>query len=263
MSKDDPLLSNCPLETAEPSHIYARVPGYKKKIQEKDKKKTRKEKKNERRRNQYARVRRYKITSTLGLLVRGDPQKKIFGDYNHARLEVSLLQPAVALAEGGMCWHFWHWFDQYPLSRYFFLHTDMHSPLDSIPHIFGRMHAPVHRRTCFQHMCTHTRSHAPSIPQQTFCCFLCLSLFLLLFLCVFFCMYLKVAKSYEIKKKKKKKKKKKSKLDYFHAGITSTRLHRPDWQQDMPKYHDTSGCNTNPIAKKKPVHRLSTVCSYS
>ena len=52
-----------------------------------------------------------------------------------------------------------------------FLHTDMHSPLDSIPHIFGRMHAPVHRRTCFQHICTHTRSHAPSIPQQTFCCF--------------------------------------------------------------------------------------------
>ena len=46
------------------------------KIQEKDKKKTRKEKKNERRRNQYARVRRYKITSTLGSLVRGDPQNE-------------------------------------------------------------------------------------------------------------------------------------------------------------------------------------------
>ena len=46
------------------------------KIQEKDKKKTRKEKKNERRRNQYARIRRYKITSTLGLLVRGDPQNE-------------------------------------------------------------------------------------------------------------------------------------------------------------------------------------------
>ena len=40
------------------------------------KKKTRKEKKNEQRRNQYARVRRYKITSTLGLLVRGDPQNE-------------------------------------------------------------------------------------------------------------------------------------------------------------------------------------------
>ena len=39
----------------------------------------------------------------------------------------------------------------------------MHSPLDSIPHIFGRMHAPVHRRTCFQHIRTHTRSHVPSI----------------------------------------------------------------------------------------------------
>ena len=75
MSKDEPLLSNGPLETAEPSRNYARVPGYKK-IQEKDKKKTRKEKKNERRRNQYARVRRYKITSTLGLLVRGDPQNE-------------------------------------------------------------------------------------------------------------------------------------------------------------------------------------------
>ena len=72
MSKDEPLLSNCPLETAEPSRNYARVPGYKKKY----KKKTRKEKKNERRRNQYARVRRYKITSTLGLLVRGDPQNE-------------------------------------------------------------------------------------------------------------------------------------------------------------------------------------------
>ena len=76
MSKDEPLLSNCPLETAEPSRNYARAPGYKKKLQEKDKKRTREEKKNERRRNQYARVRRYKITSTLGLLVRGDPQNE-------------------------------------------------------------------------------------------------------------------------------------------------------------------------------------------
>ena len=76
MSKDEPLLSNCPLETAEPSRNYARVPGYKKKYKKKDKKKTRKEKKNEWRRNQYARVRRYKITSTLGLLVRGDPQNE-------------------------------------------------------------------------------------------------------------------------------------------------------------------------------------------
>ena len=24
------------------------------------------------------------------------------------------------------------------------------------PHIFGRLHAPVHRRTCIQHICTHT-----------------------------------------------------------------------------------------------------------
>ena len=47
----------------------------------------------------------------------------------------------------------------------------MHSALYSIPHIFGRMHAPVHRRTCIQHIRTHTRSHAPSIPQHSFCCF--------------------------------------------------------------------------------------------
>ena len=60
-------------ETAEPSRNYARVPGY----EEKYKKETRKEKKNERRRNQYARVRHYKITSTLGLLVRGDPQNEV------------------------------------------------------------------------------------------------------------------------------------------------------------------------------------------
>ena len=68
-----------------------------------------------------------------------------------------LLQPAVALAEGGMCWHFWLRTDQDQPSKYFFLHTDMHSPLDSIPHTFGRMHAPVHRRTCYPaHMHTHT-----------------------------------------------------------------------------------------------------------
>ena len=105
MGKDEPLLSNCPLETAESSRNYARVPGYKKKIQEKDKKKTRKEKKNERRRNQYARIRRYKITSTLGLLVRGDPQNeglrglqpRALGsklDYFHAGITSTRLQIA-------------------------------------------------------------------------------------------------------------------------------------------------------------------------
>ena len=41
-----------------------------------DKKKTRKEEKNERRRNPYAHVHRYKITSTLRLLLRGDPQEE-------------------------------------------------------------------------------------------------------------------------------------------------------------------------------------------
>ena len=38
MSKDELLLWNSPLEAAEPSRNYARVPGYKKKGQEKDKK---------------------------------------------------------------------------------------------------------------------------------------------------------------------------------------------------------------------------------
>ena len=40
MSKDEPLLSNkkCQLERADPSRDYARVPGHKKKEQEKDKK---------------------------------------------------------------------------------------------------------------------------------------------------------------------------------------------------------------------------------
>ena len=42
------------------------------KRQEKDEKR----KENDRCRNQYARVRCYKITSTLGLLVRGDPQNE-------------------------------------------------------------------------------------------------------------------------------------------------------------------------------------------
>ena len=87
MSKDELLLSNSPLEAAEPSRNYARVPGYKKRTR----KKQRKEKKNQRRRTLYARVRRYQITSTLRLLLRGDPQDEgLWGrDYNHARVSVS------------------------------------------------------------------------------------------------------------------------------------------------------------------------------
>ena len=38
MGKDEPLLSNCPLETAESSRNYARVPGYSKKRTRKEKK---------------------------------------------------------------------------------------------------------------------------------------------------------------------------------------------------------------------------------
>ena len=97
-----------------------------------------------------------------------------YQEYIRARMQLHTYVGAENTFSSKMYEH--HRFDQYQPSCYFFLHTDMHSPLDSIPHIFGRMHAPVHRRTCFQHICTHTRSHAPSIPQQTFCCFLCLSL---------------------------------------------------------------------------------------
>ena len=73
-----------------PSRNYARVPGYKKKYKKNTRIRREKEKKNGRRRNQYARVRRYKITSTLGLLVRGDPQNEgLRGLQPRRRLEVS------------------------------------------------------------------------------------------------------------------------------------------------------------------------------
>ena len=89
MGKDEPLLSNCPLETAEPSRNYARVPGYKKK----DKKKTRKRREKKRKMNGVEiNTRAYVATR---LLLRWDYlyavtlKTKVFGDYNHARLEVS------------------------------------------------------------------------------------------------------------------------------------------------------------------------------
>ena len=92
MSKDEPLLSNCPLETAEPpqpSRNYARVPGYKKKY----KKKTTKRREKKRKMNGVEiNTRAYVATR---LLLRWDYlyavtlKTKVFGDYNHARLEVS------------------------------------------------------------------------------------------------------------------------------------------------------------------------------
>ena len=89
MSIDEPLLSNCPLETAEPSRNYARVPGYKKKY----KKKTRKRRGKKRKMNGVEiNTRAYVATR---LLLRWDYlyavtlKTKVFGDYNHARLEVS------------------------------------------------------------------------------------------------------------------------------------------------------------------------------
>ena len=91
MSKDEPLLSNWPLETAEPSRNYARVPGCKKntrKRQEKDEKKKRKM-------NGVEINTRAYVATRLLLHVRWDYlyavtlKTKVFGDYNHARLEVS------------------------------------------------------------------------------------------------------------------------------------------------------------------------------
>ena len=88
MSKDEPLLSNCPLETAEPSRNYARVPGYKKKY----KKKTRERREKKRKMNGVEiNTRAYVATR---LLLRWDYlyavtlKTKVFEDYNHARLEV-------------------------------------------------------------------------------------------------------------------------------------------------------------------------------
>ena len=141
MSKDEPLLSNCPLETAEPCRNYARVPGYKQKNARKDKKKTRKKRKmngveiNARalayvatrffsatplqdycRLNRtmnadfpppeknciqvhtnFPRRRKVRVHSSIQttILLRWDHlyavtlKTKVFGDYNHARLEVS------------------------------------------------------------------------------------------------------------------------------------------------------------------------------
>ena len=89
MSKDEPLLSNCPLERAEPSRNYARVPGYKKNTRKRQEK--RREKKREMN-GVEINTRAYVATR---LLLRWDYlyavtlKTKVFGDYNHARLEVS------------------------------------------------------------------------------------------------------------------------------------------------------------------------------
>ena len=89
MSRDEPLLSNCPLETAEPSRNYARIPGYKKKY----KKKTRKRREKKRKMNGVEINTRAFVATRL--LLRWDYlyavtlKTKVFGDYNHARLEVS------------------------------------------------------------------------------------------------------------------------------------------------------------------------------
>ena len=105
MSKDEPLLSNCPLETAEPSRNYARIPGYKKKY----KKKTRKRREKKRKMNGVEiNTRAYVATR---LLLRWDYlyavtlKTKVFGDYNHARLEVSWITSTRGLLLRGYTGH--------------------------------------------------------------------------------------------------------------------------------------------------------------
>ena len=84
---NEPLLSNCPLETAEPSRNNARVPGYKKRTRQRKKEKKRKINRVEINTRAYVATR---------LLLRWDYsymyavtlKTKVFGDYNHARVWV-------------------------------------------------------------------------------------------------------------------------------------------------------------------------------
>ena len=89
MSKNETLLSNCPLKTAEPSRNYARVPGYKKKY----KKNTRIRREKKRKMDGVEiNTRVYVATRLLrrwDYLYAVTLKTKVFGDYNHARLEVS------------------------------------------------------------------------------------------------------------------------------------------------------------------------------
>ena len=109
MREDEWLLSNRVLETTEPSRNYARVPGYK----EKYKKNTRKRRKKKRKMNGVEiNTRAYVATR---LLLRWDYlyavtlKTKVFGDYNHARLEVSWITSTRGLLLRGYtglspCW---------------------------------------------------------------------------------------------------------------------------------------------------------------
>ena len=124
MSKDEPLLSNCPLETAEPGRNYARVPGYKKKY----KKKTRKRREKKRKMNGVEiNTRAYVATR---LLLRWDYlyavtlKTKVFGDYNHARLEVSWVTCS-------FCALTCHW-----ITSLQFLYVDLSSAYILLPAVF-------------------------------------------------------------------------------------------------------------------------------
>ena len=98
MNKDEPLLSNGPLETAEPtqpSRNYARVPGYKTKYKKKTTKRREKKKDEKKRREKKRKMNGVEINTrayvATRLLLRWDYlyavtlKTKVFGDYNHAR----------------------------------------------------------------------------------------------------------------------------------------------------------------------------------
>ena len=97
------------------------------------------------------------------------------------------------------------------------------------------MHAHLHRHTCLSHARTHTRSNATVV--IGFCSSFSLAEFPFP---LFSVILLRLQQVIQLKKKKKKKKKK-SKLDYFHAGITSTRLHRPPRDRGCEMTFETEG----------------------
>ena len=83
MSKDETLLSSCPLETAEPSRNYARVPGYKKR------RRKRQEKKRMAWKSICARMSLQDYFFAMDYSYAVTLKTKVFGDYNHECVWVS------------------------------------------------------------------------------------------------------------------------------------------------------------------------------
>ena len=192
MSKDELLLSNCPLKTAEPSRNYARVPGYKK-GQEKDKK--RKEK-NQPRRNPYALVGRYKITSHFRTLGSKEVKKHHF--YINSRTQQRQkrkknLVSTVALEH--VCVRVWR----------------------TPRHVRQCMCACICQKNVYvkEKMCMHAAERSWQLSRERQMCTITSTLRLLL-----------RGDPQDESRQGWQPRACLSKLDYFHAGITSKRLHR-------------------------------------